>query len=193
MARQRVAKPVTAARLEAWAFHYLSRYAASSAHLRKLMQRKIERSASIHGTDPVADAELADALIAKLRRLGLLDDQAFAKGQALSLSRRGHGLRSITARLTAKGLDRAEIETALEALAAENPLPDLTAAAAFARRRRLGPFRPEAARAQARARDLATLGRRGFDYQTARQVVDADSPEALEASLAEALENRAAD
>jgi regulatory protein len=51
----------------------------------------------------------------------------------------------------------------------------LAAAAAYARRRRLGPFRrvPEE-RAERRQKDLAALARRGFGYGVAKQVIDAD-------------------
>ena len=46
------------------------------------------------------------------------------------------------------------------------------AALALARRRRLGPFRPAADRAEHRTRDLAALARAGFNYDLARKVID---------------------
>ncbi|HEY9537533.1 MAG TPA: hypothetical protein VIS03_08050, partial [Kiloniellaceae bacterium] len=63
---------------------------------------------------------------------------------------------------------------------------ELRAALRYARRRRLGPFRLESGpddRAERRERDLAALGRRGFDYETARRIIDSDDPAALEAEL----------
>jgi regulatory protein len=56
---------------------------------------------------------------------------------------------------------------------------ELRAALRYARRRRLGPFRLEG-RAERRDRDLAALGRQGFDYETARRVIDCQDPAALE-------------
>ena len=52
--------------------------------------------------------------------------------------------------------------------------PDLemAAALAFARRRRLGPFRTTASRAEHREKDLAKLARQGFAYETARRIID---------------------
>ena len=50
---------------------------------------------------------------------------------------------------------------------------------AFARRRRLGPFRT-AGRAEHRDKDLAALGRVGFSYQMAKRVVDAEDPDNIE-------------
>jgi regulatory protein len=40
--------------------------------------------------------------------------------------------------------------------------PELAAALAYARRRRLGPYRSPAARTDLREKDLAALGRQGF-------------------------------
>ena len=52
----------------------------------------------------------------------------------------------------------------------------MAAALAFARRRRLGPFRTTASRAEHREKDLAKLARQGFAYETARRIIDADEP-----------------
>ncbi|MHA1114431.1 MAG: regulatory protein RecX, partial [Alphaproteobacteria bacterium] len=60
---------------------------------------------------------------------------------------------------------------------------DLAAAIAYARRRRLGPWRVAAARAERRERDLAALARAGFNYDLARRVVDAPDTAAAEALL----------
>ena len=54
------------------------------------------------------------------------------------------------------------------------------AAVALARRRRLGPYRPDNERKDKRARDLAAMARAGFDYDVARKVIDAASVDALD-------------
>ena len=70
---------------------------------------------------------------------------------------------------------------ALDDLHAEAEDPELAAAVALARRRRLGPYRsdPES-RADNRRRDLAVMGRNGFAYPVARRVIDAEEPDSLE-------------
>ncbi len=68
---------------------------------------------------------------------------------------------------------------ALRGLQEEGFDPELTAAIAFARRRKLGPWRPPELRAEHRSQDLATLGRAGFGYGVARLVVEAEDPESL--------------
>lgn len=171
--------------LERAALAYLERYASSAAHLRRLLLAKVGRSARWHGTDPEAGSRAVDDIVTRFRRSGLLDDDAYARGRALSLHRAGASARAIRARLRAKGVDEETIARALAGLAEEAKEPELAAALAYARRRRLGPFRPAAERAERRERDLAALGRRGFSYEMALRVIDAADAETLAAEAAE--------
>ncbi|WP_029008576.1 regulatory protein RecX [Azospirillum halopraeferens] len=177
---RREPRRVTPQYLENAALHYLERFASSAENLRRVLMRKVDRSVRAHGTDREEAAGWVDALVARYRTAGLLNDTAYADLRAGSLHRRGASTRAIREKLAAKGVGRAEVDAALERLDADTEGdPDLAAAAAFARRRRLGPFRPAEARADHRDRDLAALGRAGFDYATARRVVDAEDPDAI--------------
>jgi len=163
------------------ALHYLERYATSSAHLRRLLLVKVARSAAAHGTDTEAGAAAVEALIGRLIAQGLLDDAAFARTKARSLHRRGGSARAIRGRLSQLGLGADLIEAAFAALAEDVGDAEFAAAVGYARRRRLGPYRSDPAdREERRERDLAALGRRGFSYELARRIVEAESPEALE-------------
>ena len=155
------------------ALHYLERYASSSAHLRRLLLAKVERSARAYGTDREAGKVAVDALIQDLLDKRLLDDTRYAAERAQALHRRGASARAIRGQLLAKGVASELIEHALTTLHAEVGNPELAAALAYARRRRLGPYRSPEARAATRERDLAAFGRQGFDYDIARRVIDA--------------------
>ncbi|QCO17513.1 RecX family transcriptional regulator (plasmid) [Azospirillum brasilense] len=172
---------VTAQYLENAALHYLQRFASSSASLRRVLMRKVERSAQAHGTDPAEGARWIEDLIARYLRSGLLNDAAYAEMRAASLHRRGTSTRAIREKLSAKGIGRDEADRALESLdeEVEGDL-NLTAALALARRRRLGPYRLPEKRAEFRDKDLAALGRAGFAYDIARRVVDAEDPDSVE-------------
>ncbi len=154
------------------ALYYLERYASSSGHLRRLLQIKVMRSARAHDTDPEEGAAAIDALIADLLKAGLLDDARYAQERARILHRRGASMRAIRAELRAKEIEAGDIETALAALREEAAEPELAAALAYARRRRLGPYRKDDARQDYREKDLAALGRRGFGYDLARRVIE---------------------
>lgn len=160
--------------LERAALHYLERYASSSANLRRVLLRKVDLSARAHGTDPEEGRRWVDALIGRYRDSGLLDDKGYAEMKAAGLQRRGGSTRSIRMKLSAKGVDADLIDGAVAGLeGAEEGEADLAAAVAYARRRRLGPFRPGNDRAARRDKDLAALARAGFDFETAKRVVDA--------------------
>ena len=141
------------------ALHYLGRYTTSSWNLRRVLMRKVERSARVHGTECAAAAAVVDRLIARYQESGLLDDRAYAEAQAAALHRRGASVRAIRARLLGKGVDRDLIEAALAVRAPGPGEPELAAALAYARRRRLGPCRPPPARKSMREKDLASLAR----------------------------------
>jgi regulatory protein len=180
----RAPRPVTRAGLEQAALDYLGRFASSAENLKRVLMRRLRRAALAPGDPAHAEAVgWIEALVARFRRGGLLDDRAYAEAQVASLHRRGLGRRAIGQRLAAKGVGRDEIAAALDALHEEEGDAELAAAAALARRRRLGPYRPEAERAARRDKDLAALGRAGFAYALARRVIDAADTDALEAAL----------
>jgi regulatory protein len=168
--------------LERAAFFYLERYDSSSGHLRRLLQRKIQLSARVHGTDPEEGAAAVERLLGRLSELGLLDDARYARERVRGLRARGTSTAMIRAKLRAKLLPARLIDEALAREEAAPEIKDLQAALRYARRRRLGPFRLENREAR-RDRDLAALGRQGFDYETARRVVDSEDPAQLEAEI----------
>lgn len=168
------ARPLTPERLESAALRYLERFAASAESLRRVLTRRAERSAREHGTDREAAAGWIDALIRRYQASGLLNDQLYAQNKTASLHRRGGSTRMIRQKLAAKGVAADDIDAALdERREISDGEPDLNAALALCRRRKLGPYRAnEEARAAMRDKDLAALGRAGFDYETARRAVE---------------------
>ena len=179
-AKRRPRPAMTAESLERWALRYLDRYATSTAHLRRLMQAKIERVARLRNSEPAPDPQAVEALLRRLTDMGLLDDRAYAMGRARALHRRGVSPRGIHARLRAKGVPGELTDAALATLDGEVADLALAAALRYARRRRLGPYRPDGERAERRARDLAALDRQGFGYAVACRVIDAEDLDELE-------------
>jgi regulatory protein len=123
-----------------------------------------------------------------LKANGLLDDRAYAEAQTASLHRRGIARRRIGQRLGARGVARDEVASALSSLDESHggdsaDATDQRAALAFARRKRLGPFRAAAERKARRNRDLAALACAGFAYHLARRVIDAPDADELEAEI----------
>ncbi len=159
---------------------YLRRYPATSGRFRAVMRRKIARSLSHHGGDPEEAAALLDKLVGQLTEAGALDDRRFIEARVEELWRRGASRRGIRAKLAQQVAAPELVDEALAALAREHSEPELTAAVALARRRRLGPFRASAdERTEHRQKDLGALARAGFSWSIASQVIDAESPDDL--------------
>ena len=59
--------------LENAALHHLRRYAASTAQLRRVLMRRVDRSLRVHGGDRDEAARWVEALLEKLVRGGLLE------------------------------------------------------------------------------------------------------------------------
>ncbi|PJI37832.1 MAG: hypothetical protein CTR53_18710 [Ferrovibrio sp.] len=149
-----------------------------------MLDRKISSSIREHGAPTKEEAAgWVAELIAKLQRSKLLDDQAYAIGRVRRLYAEGKSLGRIRQTLAVKGIGKEDADAALERLAAESttPVSDLPAAAAFARKRKLGPYRGDPTqRAEMRQKDLGALARRGFSQAVAMKVLSADSVAALE-------------
>lgn len=178
--RRRGPRKATPEYLERAALHYLERYASSRANLRRVLLGKVERSARTHGTDRQEGARSVEVLLDRLARAGYLDDAEYARGRARTLHRAGHSAAAIRMKLRQKGVDDDTVGAALETLQDEAEAPELAAALRYARKRRLGPYRPDASREANAERDMAALARKGFSPDLCRRVIGADDLDALE-------------
>jgi regulatory protein len=208
MARRRSApdeggseRAIDAALLEEWALSYLGRYASTAENLRQVLRRRVRRflaaegSADREGALPVG--KLIDALVERYRETGLVNDAAYAAGRARRGVTQGRSLRRIAAGLAAKGVGAADTAAAIAGLRDEAADPELAAAIAFARRRRLGPFRRdphpreqvghdggELRKADLHRAELAAFARAGFSRRTAGTVLACPDEQAVQALLA---------
>ncbi len=160
--------------------YYLQRFAASSAHFKTVMTRKIDRSCTFHKDQNRDDCiALLEKLIIKFEDVKLLDDEVYTRGVVHSQRRRGLSSRMIQTRLQAKGLEQSVIKKALQDHAEhlENDA-ELVAALRLARRKRIGPYlRKEPVENQFQ-KSLGIMARAGFSYNIARQALEMDQEEA---------------
>lgn|SRR5690554_724476 len=142
------------------AFFYLGRYAASRARLARYLRKRFRE---------LPEAELEEALPRVLRRveeLGIIDDREYASRRIEGLRARGKSRRAIERDLYEKGIDR---ELAAELLRSSSAEDERLSALIFIRSRRLGAFRR---RERGFDKELAALGRAGFSYAIAREVLE---------------------
>ena len=178
--------PPSAARLAEAAAAHLARFAATEAGLKRVLARRIDRwarAAEAEGQPDVAyrAVEAKSAIAEVAQRLvagGAVDDAAFAESRARRLLRTGRSRRATLAHLREKGVDATTAAAALP----EGEAVEITAALAFCRRRRIGPFGPPEPPPEARLKALAALARAGFGRDVAGRALRM-APEEAEVRL----------
>jgi regulatory protein len=174
------------------AFSYLGRYAASESSLRRALHNRLRRAALAHpafAQDAEKQAALRDVIekiIEKHRMSGVLNDAAYAETKVNSLRRAGRSRRFIEFTLSRKGVHADLTHNALTETDGDGGDPaeaEMKAARAFARRRKLGPFRAGTSDENRRRKDLATLARAGFSLDVAKKALSAVFDEYLEDNL----------
>jgi len=172
--------PLSRESLERAALRYVERYDSTQDNLRRVLERKVDRELAGGETEP----QLRDAargwvaeVVERAVELGWVDDRRYAEGLVQLLRRRGISHRASWQKLRQKGVSADLIREQLGA--GPEAETELAAASAYARRRRLGPWRAQEQREERRERDLAALARAGFDLSVARTVVEAEAPETL--------------
>lgn len=173
-------KPVTKQRLTNIAKFHVERFATTAANLKRVLTRRAERARRVHGGDAREHAAWIDEVVALMVKTGAVDDARYAAGRTASMRRLGKSPGKIRTLLTAKGVARTLVDTAIADTAITIGGRDaaLEAAVAYAKRRRLGPFGEtltdkDEQRKQA-TKDMAALARAGFSYDIAKRVMSGE-------------------
>ncbi|ATB40715.1 regulatory protein RecX [Cystobacter fuscus] len=162
--------------LENAALHYLKRYSATMSQLKTVLVRRVDRSLRFHGGERTEALGWVDALVEKLVRNGLVNDQAYAETKAHSLRASGRSARVIAQKLKLKGVAKEVVEQKVAEASAE--VSEEQAARIWARKKRLGPFRRDPkTRSDNRQRDLAAMARAGFSFAMAKKIIDGSADE----------------
>lgn len=175
-------KKVTEGYLERAALHYLGRFSATEAHLREVLERKVRRRNEEGEAVTAEQHDWIRNVAAKCVRLGYVNDQQYAESRFESLLRKGKPLRMISYDLRHRGVPAEIVETLL-ADASENADEDLnlSAAAAYARRRRFGPFRRADKTSDEKIeKEKAAMMRAGFSFRIVIKVLESTESELLE-------------
>jgi regulatory protein len=176
-------RKITESSLRNIAIYYLQRFASSKENLKLVLKRRVMNSARYHDIDIKETSFWIEALVKQLAKSGMVDDQVYAEGKMRALFRHGVSPKKIAQRLTQKGVNSGLVQQVMNKLHTETPNPNLSAAKKLVKRRRLGPYRQPDKREERKDKDLATVARAGFDFQTACKVIYAVSIEELEKEL----------
>jgi regulatory protein len=170
------------------ALHYLQRFAASEASLRRVLMGRLRRAAMDH-PDFAADKNRIQALhstietiIERHKKSGVINDAAFAEIKIHSLRRQGKSARAIQQKMAMKGIKGDLVADALtqHADGAEMEDVEFKAALAMAKKRRWGPYRTKEADPDKTRKEFAALARAGFSSSIAKRVLKCEAPEEWE-------------
>ncbi len=154
----------------------MGRYPASEARLRQILAKKLERAPTFDRVVEGDPAEMIDEVVRTCISAGYVDDVLYAKALVQSEHRKGRPNRVIAKKLREKGVPEDVGRDALEALNERTADPDLEAAHAFARRRRLGQYRrkevPADEQRERARKDLGAMARAGFSYGVAKKALE---------------------
>lgn len=169
---QKTPKKISKKYLENAALYYLQRYATSATNLKRVLLRKVKKSCTFHQVPADEFVPMVDDLVTRYAAVGLIDDTVFARARVSSLRRQGRSRQEIIARLQVKGLTKPQIEAALVQVDEDQEDPEMAAALACARRKKLGPYRKTPLRdPKDQQKELAAMGRAGFSYEIARKAL----------------------
>ncbi|EPX83549.1 regulatory protein RecX [Salipiger mucosus] len=149
------------------ALGYLKSYETTTGHLRVVLERKIRRRLRGTETDLSEFHAEIDAAIAYCTERNYVDDRRFVELFIENALRTGMSLRKIDGKLRQKQIDPEQYRDVID----EAEYDELEAAIAFARKKRVGAFRPED-QDQYRQKDMAKLARQGFGYDICRRIVE---------------------
>ena len=171
-------KPLDTAKLVALAARQVSRFSITPMGLADYLKRKIRQSAWAEETSP--DAAIS-TIVERYQELGLVSDHIVATQTVAADSRKGLGLGRTRQRLAQRRVAAAAADEAV----ADAPLSKLALALAFARRRRLGPFRePHDESSERMQKDVAMMQRAGHSPSIAMRIIRASSVAELEEEAA---------
>ncbi|MBO6281245.1 MAG: regulatory protein RecX [Alphaproteobacteria bacterium] len=167
-------KKITPQRLKNIGLYYLKRFESSVENLRSVLHRRVNKYAF---ENPEFDKQQAyqwvEDVLTEFERLHYLDDNRFAEIKVRSYLSAGKPSRYIKQKLREKGIDEQEIDSILD----EQEYNPLEMALKLAKRKKIGPYRPEEQRKEFKQKDMGTLVRAGFDYDTVCEVLDYSSDE----------------
>ena len=149
-------KSITTKRLENIALYYLSKYDSSSANLKAILKRRVEK-ARLKGADvPENEDEVIDEITSKMVRLGYIDDSRFKENLIRRLGQAGKSRAQIMQKMIKAGIRDDEALTDYD---------EDAAAALFVKKKHLG-TNPENY-----MKDLAKLARVGFSQNAAKKAL----------------------
>lgn len=171
--KKRIARKITKQRLKNIALYYLQRFETSTANLKSVLMRRVNEYAYQNPEWNRQEAiEWIDEIVVQCESYGYVNDERFAELKIKDYLSAGKSARYIKGKLQLKGINESTIDAFLE----EQEYNPYDLALRFARKKNLGPFRPdEESRLENRQKDMMKIVQAGFDYDIAQKICQAEA------------------
>lgn len=167
--RRKPQKKITLQRLKNIGLYYLKRFETSVANLRSVLRRRVDLYARENPDFNKHEAyQWIEDLLADFERLHYVDDTRFATLKIRDYLNAGKPARYIQNKLREKGI----AEQIISEIISQQEYDPLQMALKLAQRKKIGPYRPASERREYRQKDMGTLVRAGFDYDTVYEILD---------------------
>lgn len=165
---KRVPRKITQQRLKNIALYYLQRFESSAANLKSVLMRRVNDYAyQVPEFNKQEAIAWIDEIVEQFEGYGYINDERYAEMKVKDYLAAGKSARYIKGKLQLKGIKESSIEAILD----EQEYNPYDLALKFAKKKRIGPFRPtEEDRMENRAKDLAKIVQAGFGYEIAQQI-----------------------
>lgn len=155
---------------------YLDKYQPSKKDLRIYLYRKVLDTDYLD-KDKESILREIDMVIDNLESVGVINDTIYSEIKSKNYLKKGYSLNKIRMNLAQKGIDGELLKKTMNDIQKDNVDPDFYAAIRVCRRRRIGPYRPDANREIFYTKDTGVLARAGFSYSTSKNVLGLDKNE----------------
>lgn len=170
--RQKTLRKITRQRLKNIGLYYLKRFESSVENLRRVLKRRVDDYArQTPDFDKFEAYDWIEELLQEFEKWHYLDDERYAEIKIRDYLSAGKPERYIKTKLFQKGI----AEETVNRLLSNQEYDPREMALKLARKKKIGPFRPDAeSRRQNRQKDMAALIRAGFDYDLVCDVLNED-------------------
>lgn len=176
--------------LQEYAMTYLARYNNTEKGLLRVLKVKMRRWAMKAEQEGIESVEIEVELqkgyreipdiLAKVKRLGIINDQTYTEYKVGLLIRSGRSQKAIQNKLLQKGVAFDVVQSVLDQYQDKNT--ELLAALIYAKKRRVGPFRraDREVNTEVKQKEQQSFARGGFSFAMTDQILSMDIAEAEE-------------
>ena len=155
------------------ALKYLDKYQPSKKSLQIYLFRKVidTQSNSIEKGEILKKIEI---VLSDLEEKGILNDSLYSEIKSKNFLKRGYSLNKIKQHLSQKGISRELLRQTIEKIQEDQTNPDFYSAIRICKKRRIGPYRPDANKEIFYKKDMGVLARSGFSYDLSKEILALD-------------------